>query len=246
MKRGNLVVGAVELDIPILLAGIVGSTAYGMAGPDSDTDRLGIYAAPTSAILGLHPPIGKAATIEQHVGGDTVLHEALKYCQLALSCNPTVTELMWLDQYEVFTPHGGRLVDIRSAFLSAKRVRDAYFGYATSQFHRLATTGRFQSKMRTRSEKHARHLLRLLDQGYELYSTGRLPIRVADPERYFEFGRRVAADLEADEVDHATARAVFADAEARFDAVVSPLPDRPDERIVERWLLSVRDHHEFA
>lgn len=33
----------------MLLAGIVGSTAYGLAGPDSDVDRLGVFAVPTRA-----------------------------------------------------------------------------------------------------------------------------------------------------------------------------------------------------
>ena len=33
----------------VLLSGIVGSTAYGLAGPDSDVDRLGMYAAPSSS-----------------------------------------------------------------------------------------------------------------------------------------------------------------------------------------------------
>jgi uncharacterized protein len=40
----------------ILLAGIVGSTAYGLADADSDVDRLGMFAAPTRAVLGLHTP----------------------------------------------------------------------------------------------------------------------------------------------------------------------------------------------
>ncbi len=40
----------------VLLAGIVGSTAYGLAGPDSDVDRLGVFAAPTLSLLGLDAP----------------------------------------------------------------------------------------------------------------------------------------------------------------------------------------------
>ena len=39
----------------ILLQGIVGSTAYGLAGPDSDVDRLGVYAAPTLDFARLYP-----------------------------------------------------------------------------------------------------------------------------------------------------------------------------------------------
>lgn len=219
----------------VLLSGVVGSTAYGLAGPDSDIDRLGMYAAPTVAFHGLHPPVGKAATVVRN-NPDVTMHEAGKFAALCLSGNPTVTELLWLDIYETVTDHGRDLVDMRSAFLSAKRCRDAYFGYATGQFHRLLDTGQFQSKMRKRVEKHARHLLRLLDQGFELYSTGHLTIRVADPSRYVEFGQRVAQDCEA-------ARAVLAEAEERFDSAASILPERPDEARVERWLRAVRAAH---
>ena len=216
----------------VLLSGVVGSTAYGLATEDSDVDRLGVFAAPTIQFHGLHPPVGKAASIVRNDPAVT-LHEAGKLASLCLGGNPTVTELLWLDEYETRTHLGLDLVEIRTAFLSARRCRDAYFGYAKAQFHRLLNTGLFQSKMRNRVEKHARHLLRLLDQGFEVYSTGRLTIRVADPERYREFGRRVAENPEA-------ARPALAEAQERCDSVTSPLPERPDEETVERWLLAVR------
>jgi predicted nucleotidyltransferase len=86
----------------VLLAGIVGSTAYGLAGPDSDVDHLGVYAAPTVAFHGLHPPTGKDATLVRH-DPDSTLHEAAKAATLMLDGNPTVTEILWLpaDLYEV-------------------------------------------------------------------------------------------------------------------------------------------------
>lgn len=40
----------------VLLSGVVGSTAYGLAGPHSDVDRLGVFAVATAALHGLHPP----------------------------------------------------------------------------------------------------------------------------------------------------------------------------------------------
>jgi hypothetical protein len=217
----------------VLLSGVVGSTAYGLAGPDSDVDRLGVYAAPTIEFHGLHPPLGKNATKVEHDPGDATFHEAGKLATLCLVGNPTVTELLWLDSYEAETELGRELVAIRSAFLSAKRVRDAYFGYATAQFRRLLDTGQFQSKMRKRAAKHGRHLLRLLDQGYELYSTGRLTIRVANPDWYIDHGERIADDPER-------ARPFLSEAERKFDAVRSPLPEHPDEATVERWLRRVR------
>ncbi|MFG3687944.1 DNA polymerase beta superfamily protein [Micromonospora sp. NPDC047740] len=218
----------------LLLSGIVGSVAYVLAGPGSDVDRIGVFAAPTVAFHGLHPPRESVVTTEP----DVTQHEAAKYCRLALSGNPTATELMWLpdDCYETRTEFGERLIAIRSAFLSAPRVRDAYLGYATQQFRKLA--GRDSSTGgRRRSAKHARHLARLLHQGRVLYATGVLEIRLADPEWFRAFGERVAGGA-LDE-----AEALVTAAERDFDQIRTPLPERPDEETVERWLLDVRAAH---
>lgn len=218
----------------LLLSGIVGSVAYGLAGPGSDVDRIGVFAAPTVAFHGLYPPRESVVTTEP----DVTLHEARKYALLALSGNPTATELMWLPDecYEIRTEFGERLIAIRSAFLSAPRVRDAYLGYATQQFRKLTSR---DSSMggRRRSAKHVRHLARLLHQGRVLYATGVLEIRLADPEWFRAFGERVAGGA-LDE-----AEALVAAAERDFDRIRTPLPDSPDEETVERWLLGVRAAH---
>ncbi|MEU4370416.1 nucleotidyltransferase domain-containing protein [Micromonospora chersina] len=218
----------------LLLSGIVGSVAYGLAGPDSDVDRIGVFAAPTVAFHGLHPPRESVVTTEP----DVTLHECAKYARLALSGNPTATELMWLPEecYETRTEFGDRLIGIRAAFLSAPRVRDAYLGYASQQFRKL--TARDSSiGGRRRSAKHARHLARLLHQGRVLYATGVLEIRLADPEWFRAFGERVAGGALAE------AEELVAAAERDFARIRTPLPERPDEETVERWLLDVRAAH---
>ncbi|OQD57172.1 nucleotidyltransferase [Streptomyces phaeoluteigriseus] len=219
----------------ILLSGVVGSTAYGLAHAGSDVDRLGLFAALTEELHGLHPPK------ESHVSTapDRTLHEAAKWCRLALGGNPTVTELVWLptDLYEVRTPLGDELVGIRTTFLSARRVRDAYLGYATQQFRRLLARGdgSFSADTRKRTAKHARHLKRLCGQGYELYTTGRLSIRVDDPESFHRFGEQVADDPE-------TALPLLRRYETAFDEARSVLPEQPDERAADAWLRRVRRH----
>lgn len=178
----------------VLLSGIVGSTAYGLARPGSDIDRLGLFAAPTRAFHGLHRP----AESRVSKAPDCTMHEAAKWLRLALGGNPTAMELLWLpdELYETRTPLGDELIAIRSRLLSAHRVRDAYLGYATSQFRRLTDRGdgSFSADTRKRTAKHARHLRRLCAQGYELYATGNLPIRVEDPDSYHRFGEEVAKD----------------------------------------------------
>ena len=220
----------------VLLAGINGSTAYGLATEDSDVDRIGCYAAPTSQFHGLHLPIGKAATWVS-AKPDAVYHEAGKLAALLLSCNPTVTELLWLDDHEAKTPEGEALIAIRGSFLSAQSVRNAYLGYASGQFGRIKNRGdgSFSADTRKRTSKHARHLRRLLEQGMELHRTGTLTIRLspgmADSCR--RFGERIAdgdLNLAADDLAYA---------EAQFDKP-GVLPDRPDQAAAEAWLQQVR------
>lgn len=256
----------------VLLSGIVGSTAYGLAHEGSDIDRLGVFAAPTVSLHGLHRPKESHVTKDP----DVTLHEAAKWCRLALGGNPTASELVWLpdELYEVRTPLGDELIGIRSAFLSAERVRNAYLGYATQQFRRLqaaepdasadadagagrtakagagthsgvdvdveadvdadlASAGR--ARARARTAKHARHLARLCLQGYELYATGTLTLRLADPEECRRFGERVADDP-------AVALSLVREYESLFDRTRSVLPERPDEAAAESWLRRVRAH----
>lgn len=79
---------AVEAPANILLSGVVGSTAYGLATPDSDIDWLGNFAAPTHRMLGLHAPKDSIVSTNP----DRTLHETAKWCRLALGGNPTVMD----------------------------------------------------------------------------------------------------------------------------------------------------------
>jgi predicted nucleotidyltransferase len=220
--------------VNVLLSGIVGSTAYGLAHEGSDVDRLGVYAVDTVELHGLRKPEESKVTKDP----DVTLHEAAKWCRLALSGNPTVMELVWLpeDLYEVRTQLGDQLIGIRSAFLSAKRVRDAYLGYATQQFRKLESRGdgTFGPDLAKRTAKHARHMYRLLAQGLELWVSGHLTIKIANPSDVLDFGEEVAAG------DLRLAREVLASYEDAFNANPTVLPDTPDEAAAEAWLRRVR------
>ncbi|GAA2249376.1 MULTISPECIES: nucleotidyltransferase domain-containing protein [Kitasatospora] len=217
----------------ILLSGIVGSTAYGLAHAGSDIDRLGLFAAPTEQFHGLHRPTESQVT----TAPDRTLHEAAKWCRLALSCNPTAAELAWLpaELYEVRTPLGEELIGIRRSFLSERAVRNSYLGYATQQFRKLSSRDPSDETSRRRAAKHARHLVRLVRQGLALHETGELRIRLTDPERVRELGERCADRPEL-------AAGLLADAESRFDRS-GVLPAAPDEGPAESWLRRVRLAH---
>jgi hypothetical protein len=217
-----------------LLVGTVGSTAYGLNTDTSDIDTLAVFARPTADLHGLTIP---DESIVSH-NPDRTAHEVRKFCHLARSVNPTITELMWLPDrlYQVRHPLGNELIGIRRRFLSARRVRAAYLGYATQQFRRLEARGdgSFSADTRKRTAKHARHLMRLCAQGLGLYAGGRLDVVVTDPEKFHTFGERVAAG------DIPAARSLINAYEEAFDSHSSPLPDAPDLDAIDAYLRRVR------
>lgn len=221
----------------VILKGIVGSTAYGLDHGGSDIDHMGVFAAPMEQILGL-------GTVQESVvthDPDTTMHEAKKFVTLCLNGNPSVSELLWLDRYEGIGEAGWALISLRRSFLSARRVRDSYLGYATSQFQRLERRGdgSFSADTRKRTEKHARHLVRLVEQGYHLYRSGELIVDLRSsaseiaPEAVFEMGSLIAADPER-------GLAYMDRARERFDRAKAAVPEEPDRAAVEAWLLAVR------
>ena len=121
----------------LLLRGPVGSTAYGLAHAESDVDRLGCYMAPSREVLGLRGHSVVSSSRVTH-DPDQTLHELGKFAALALSMNPTVSELLWLEVYDTLTPEGEALVAHRAAFLSQHLARSAYGGYALQQANKLA------------------------------------------------------------------------------------------------------------
>jgi len=213
----------------VLLSGVVGSHAYGLSTQHSDTDRLGVYAAGTLDLCGLNK-VAESQVYSEPV--DAAFHEAGKYVRLALACNPTVTELLWLQNYEVKTSAGDKLVEIRRAFLSSHKVKDSYLGYARSQLKKLQTRGdgAFSSDTKNRAGKHARHMARLVNQGLELYTTGNLTIKVSDPGWYHQFSEEPVPVWES----------WFEESLNRFERARTCLPENPDRVQAEEWLTRVR------
>lgn len=225
---------------PMLVA-TVGSVAYGLATEESDVDTLGMAVMPTEHLFRVHPPTERDLTYVGH-DPDLTLHEVSKFVRLCLSANPSVTELLWMPDalYTYRTPLADELIGLRSCLLSRRKVITAYFGYAWAQFERLARKGTFANVPRTRIAKHARHIRRLVVQGEQLYRTGRMSVRVEDPQRYHDFGDLVASDQDS---GIAAAREFIQTTRAALDDVISPLAEQPDIERVQLWLHVVRTLH---
>lgn len=220
-----------------VLLGVVGSTAYGLATESSDEDLLGVYVADAREVCGLRGPSALTKSRVTHEP-DVTLHELYKFATLALKCNPTVSELLWLDGYKVLTDEGRALIGIREAFLSTGYVRSAYGGYALQQSRKLlarhdAAEGT-AANLPTRTAKHARHCLRLLRQARGLLATGYLTVDMT-PQRdeLFAAGELATRDVRA-------FAELFEREMAVLDTIGSVLPDRPDADRVEALLIELR------
>lgn len=210
----------------VILSVVVGSTAYGLATPESDIDLRGVYVAPTQQVLGLFPP---KETIDQ-VQPDICYHEVEKFIRLALKCNPSILEMLYMPEYVELTEEGRLLTANRSKFLS-NTVFAAYGGYAIAQIKKLNERGdSFSAAVRHRYAKHARHCFRLLSQGRQLLGSGELTVKVTNREELFKVGEMSPLELAAK----------FEEEYSKFENVRSALPDEPDYDVINKVLLKIR------
>lgn len=217
----------------VILKAVAGSTAHGLSTPDSDEDLYGVYSWPTRAYHGLWEP---TESLVGHDPQDYTYHELKKFLLLACRSNPTVLELLWMDSYLVKERHWGEeLIALRSSMVSSKLVRDAYLGYAHSQFRKLQERGdgKFDSNTANRAPKHAKHLFRLLEAGYDLLTTGDMSVRVHDRSRYEEIMLMTQSQWQK----------LFDEERERFRSVKSVLRDEPDYEAVNTFLTNYREAH---
>jgi predicted nucleotidyltransferase len=211
------------------LVGVGGSHAYGLAHAESDVDYRGCYVAPTREFFRLSQP---AETYDRHEP-DCALHEVGKMLRLATAANPTVLEVFFYSEYAVRNTVGDLLIANRDLFVTVK-IRDTHVGYAQSQFLRLQRReGSFSSDTDKRTNKHARHLLRLVQQAERALTTGTFDLTVADREEIFAFG----------ELPYEEMLVQAEDAINRAEHCPSVLPPEPDRDAVDDLLLTIRLEH---
>lgn len=208
----------------IILEGIVGSMAYGLNTAESDIDIKGIMVYPTEQILSLQ----KGTQTINHTDPDIEYHEVEKYMYLASKNNPTILEMLYLDEYERLTNEAMMLLNIREAFLS-KNIFKSYGGYALQQAKKLYRKAQ-SGKPDTRHEKHARHCFRLLFQGKELLETGKLTVKLEKPEIFFEISK-----MPIDKMIK-----LFESKFKEFDSINTKLPDKPDYKRINQTLIQIR------
>jgi predicted nucleotidyltransferase len=210
-----------------IYACVVGSRAYGLSRPGSDTDRRGVYAAPAASFWGLTKP-------PSHVDGpgeDQFSWEVERFCELGLQANPTVLEVLWSPLVTHIDDAGRALVGLRSAFLS-QRAAQTYGGYARDQLTRLENSRRRFGELRW---KQAMHMLRLLLAGVHVLRTGEVMVNVGEHRDRLLAVRRGEVPYEevarwAAELEGHLARALSS----------TPVPVDPDRDAVSEFLVRLR------
>jgi predicted nucleotidyltransferase len=211
----------------VILRVVVGSRAYGLDGPASDTDRRGIYLPPADRHWSLY---GVPEQLENDATQETYW-ELQKFLTMALKANPNVLEVLYTPLVEHATPLAQELLGTREAFLS-KLVYQTYSGYVMSQFRKL------QGDLRNKGEvkwKHVMHLIRLLLAGVTTLREGRVPVDAGEHrDRLLAIKR---GEVPWDEVEAWRLR-LHAELDLAYEQTT--LPDRPDYERAEAFLLRAR------
>jgi predicted nucleotidyltransferase len=184
-----------------------------------------IFVAPTVDVAGLHwASKHESFSDAGPTGDDTTGHEIGKYLRLVLKSNPTLIELMFMNDYEILDETGQGLVALRDKILYTDGIRNAYYGYAKAQVERV------KREYPNHKPKMARHAIRIANQGYTLLNVGSTNVRVHDRDWYFSLDIMPFDDL-----------CKLMDYEIeRINTIKSYLPDKPDTRAVAEFLKDVR------
>lgn len=217
----------------IILECVVGSHMYNLNTPESDEDVKGVYVLPTKDLLGELDGYTKIDQVKDHTDPDWAYYEVQKLIKLVTSGNPTVTELLFANEYTVLTDIGQLLIDNRNAFLSKKNIRNAYVGYAYSQISKKQRNAGNVADIR--KGKFLRHLWRLIKQYEQFAETGTLQPRLTDEER------KECFDFEEFCRQHPSyAEFWFLKYKNRLEKVEAKLPEEPDYKKISEILLQIR------
>ncbi|WOX25221.1 DNA polymerase beta superfamily protein [Streptomyces solicathayae] len=206
---------------------VMGSRAFGLATEGSDTDRRGVFLAPTPLFWRFDKP-------PAHVEGpreEEFSWELERFCELALRANPNVLECLHSPVVEHVDDTGRELLALREAFLS-RQAHGTFVRYAAGQRKKLDADVRQYGAPRW---KHAMHLLRLLMSCRDLLRTGELTIHVGDERDRLLAVKR--GELTWPEVESWMSRLTE---EADRASTRSPLPATPDHARVEDFLTRAR------
>jgi hypothetical protein len=205
---------------------VVGSRAYGLERPDSDTDRRGFYLPPADQHWSL-----ESVPEQLESSAEECYWELGKFVRLALKANPTVLECLYSPIVETCLPPADALLAIRDRFLS-KRAHQTYGAYVDSQFAKIQRDLRIQGEIRW---KHVMHLMRLLLSGITVLREGRVSLHAGPHVHQLRAIREGVVPW--DQVD---AWRVELAIQLDQAAAASTLPEQPDMARANQFLINAR------
>ncbi|MFC5803502.1 DNA polymerase beta superfamily protein [Streptomyces formicae] len=215
---------------------VMGSRAFGLATDGSDTDRRGVFLAPTP----LYWRFEKPPTHVEGPADEQFSWELERFCELALRANPNILECLHSPLVEHADATGRELLALRDAFLS-RQVHETFVRYAAGQRRKLDADVRQHGvprwKHATLPQSFAWEVppLRLLASCRDLLRTGRLVIDVGDDRERLLAVKR--GEVPWREVESWMTRLTD---EADAAAARTPLPGTPDRARVEDFLVRTR------
>ncbi len=211
----------------VILRVVVGSRAYGLDEPGSDTDKRGVFLPPAELHWSL---FGVPEQIDDEPAQE-IYWELQKFLVMGRKANPNVLECLWSPLVENTTALGAELLALRGAFLS-QLVFQTYSGYVASQFKKLEADLRQSGAPKW---KHVMHLLRLLRAGIGVLASGEVAVHVGDDRARLLAVRRGEVPWQDVESWRQALHVEFTAA-----AAATKLPVRPDYERVAAFLRRAR------
>ena len=218
----------------LLFARVWGSMAHNTNKPDSDTDFIAVYAAPTDEILGL---FGAKDNVVNKEGEkpDFQAQEVGKFCRLLLKGNPGILECLFSKKFVYETREWLELKAQRKRFLTVQAVGQ-YVGYAKGQLQKLRAGTSLHTKGGKFCEKWGYHLIRILGDAQRIASGGEPVIWKDGPERDTLMKIRLG-EIPQDQIEE-MAGTLLADINSRLEHPA--IPSDGDAEFLNRWLLGIR------
>jgi predicted nucleotidyltransferase len=213
----------------LFLEAVVGSRAYGLDTPTSDTDIRGVFLAPIPVLFGLE---GLPEQVSEG-GDDTVYYEVKKFLKLALAGNPSILEVLWAPDITYHHPLAMDLISMRQHFLS-KRIANTYGGYAMGQLKKIRAD---IAADRDINWKNAMHLYRLLMAGIHALKTGEILVHI-EHENTRQFLTEVRNGQWPWETFHTMTEGLVETLNSAAEETT--LPEQPNHKLINDWLISVR------
>lgn len=239
----------------VILEVVVGSTVHGTNVSDGleDLDLMAVVVEPMRMVAGFYQedtwthrtkPDGVRSEAEDI---DYVAYGLRKYLHLALKGNPTILLALFAppDAVRIMTEDGGTLRGMWRDIVS-KQVYAPFRGYMRQQHERLL--GLRGQRNVTRPElvqkysydtKYAAHIIRLGLQGEEILLSSRITLPMPEPDRELVIAVRTGKFSLAEVSEKIIA------VENRIVAAHdrTALPERPDWRKVQDWMLRTYQRH---